>query len=138
MSAQEKSLEQLELEKEKREEQRRAEAKERRRQALLLEERYEAELGARGQDFEIVETIAGPIVIRRGESVLFKKFMAAYNGGKDPSIEDLHAYVTPCVEHPEREEFLKIVAKHPGIYRACANALADLHVGKERDTKGKY
>ncbi len=120
-----------------REDARAKEAEARELLSLQLEERYEAELGPRGSMFEIVATLEGPIVVRLGEAVLFKKFKAAYAGDKEPTLEDQHSYVYPCVVYPDKAKFLEIIERRPALLGVCANAAATLHLAKEVDARGK-
>lgn len=109
------------------------------RKELELADQYEDELGPRGQEFEIVNTTSdGPIVIRRGEMVLYKRFQAAMAGGKDPSPEDVHSFVWPCVAYPEKSAFNAIVDKRPHIGMRLANALLTLMGAKEVSDRGKF
>lgn len=102
-------------------------------EVLELEERLEKELGPRGVDFEIVETIEGPIAVKRGEAILHQRFQSSKVD--EASID---AYVRPCVVHPAKEKYLEIVGRRPGVAVRCASALATLFgVKADRDT-GKY
>lgn len=116
--------------KEKREEARDDAAGARELEALELEERFEKELGPRGSMFEIVETIDGPIVVKLGEAVLFKKFKASLGG--DPSLEEMHQFVWPCVVHPTVDKFNERTSLRPGLLVMCTDALVGLFAGKER------
>lgn len=109
------------------------------RKELELEDKYEDELGPRGQEFEIVNLAGhGPIVIRRGEMVLYKRFQAAMSNGKDPSPEDVYGFVWPCIAYPEKSAFDAIVDKRPHIAMRLANALLTLMGAKEVSDRGKF
>lgn len=109
------------------------------RKELELEDQFEEELGPRGEAFEIVNTPHdGPIAIRRGEPVLFKRFQASMPGDKDPTPEALHAFVSPCLIYPEKAVFNDIVGKRPQITMRMANALCTLMGAKESSDRGKF
>lgn len=141
MAPAEKSIDELlaekELAKEKREQGRLAQAKARRLQALELEEKYEAELGARGKYFDIVATIEGPIVVKLGEAGLFKTWQTKVATKAAPSLEDCHAFVIHNVLHPSKEQFNKITSDFPAVIVTCANALTALYQGNELTAQGK-
>lgn len=100
--------------------------------------KYEKELGPRGREFELVSTQEGPIVIRRGEFVLYKAFQESMVNRDQPSPEAVHSYVSPCVVFPSREAFNKIVDERPHYAVRCANALLLLHGAKEITDRGKF
>lgn len=134
-----KALADLMERKEKRAREREKEAAAFARKELELEDKFEEELGPRGQEFEIVNVVGyGPIVIRRGEMVLYKRFQATMAGGKDPSPEDIHAFVWPCIAYPEKSDFNAIVDKRPHIGMRMANALLALMGAKESSDRGKF
>jgi hypothetical protein len=124
-------------EKEKRDDAEIEAAKLREIQELELDEKYSRELGPRGVAFDILKTSKGPIAVRLGEAVLYKRFRAKYVGEKEPTLEDIQAFVQPCVLYPERDIFLDLIDKHAMLGSAIANLLADLYVAKEKDTRGK-
>jgi hypothetical protein len=107
---------------------------------IELENRLEDEgKGPRGIHFELVDGGAdGPIAVRLGEMILYKRFTATMKGDKEPSHEDLVAYVTPCVLHPDRQAFLALVDKKPVLAMRCANALTTLFGAKDEDARGKF
>lgn len=99
-----------------------------------LEERFERELnGERGRAFFILATTEGPVVVKRGESVIYKRFEAA----KDPNEKALLDLVTPCVVYPDKERFTEILGILKGLPLRLANPLLDLYRGKEVDEAGK-
>jgi hypothetical protein len=100
---------------------------------LELEEKLEKELGARGSFFEIVDTVEGPIALMLGAAVLHTRFQAS-----KVTDQDIHDYVFPCVVHPEKEKYLEIVGRRPGVALRCANALAILYGAKANADAGKY
>jgi len=102
-------------------------------EVLELEDKLVKELGPRGVEFEIVETVEGPIAVKRGEAVLHQRFQTSKVD--EAAIDE---YVRPCVVSPAKEKYLEIVNRRPGIAVRCASALASLYgVKSERDT-GKY
>lgn len=101
---------------------------------LELEAKLEEEYGTRGLEFEVFDTLAGPLAIRRGEAVYHTRFAAI----EDPTQADLHEYVAPCVVHPSKEKFLKMVDDHPVLYLRAANALATLYGAKSKADAGKF
>lgn len=107
---------------------------------LELENRLEDEgKGPRGVNFEIVDGGSeGPIAVRLGEMVLYKRFTSTMKGDKEPTHEDLAAYVTPCVIHPERGKFLAAIDRRPVLLMRCANALTTLFGAKDEDARGKF
>lgn len=102
-------------------------------EALDLESKLEGELGPRGEHFEIVETVEGPIAVKLGEGILHTRFQAS-----KVTDTDIHDYVFPCVVHPSKEKYLEIVGRRPGIALRCANALATLYGAKAQAEAGKY
>jgi hypothetical protein len=105
---------------------------------LELELRFENELGPRGEEFEIVSTTSGPVVVKRGEPVQYKRFQATMRGDKEPTPEDIYAYVSPCVVHPTKSEFDHLLNRRPHIAMRCANALISLQGFKEESDRGKF
>lgn len=103
---------------------------------LELEEKFEAELGPRGSAFEIVDATdqgEGFIVLKLGYGV-------AYHAFKNSKMKekDVHAFVLPCVVHPERAKFLELVERRHELPIRCANALVTLHGAKAEDAAGKF
>lgn len=106
---------------------------------LELEDQFEKEIGKRGVEFEIVVSDAdGPIVVRRVEEVLYKRFMKAVDSEKGATNEDYYAYVAPGIAHPAKDAFDKIVAARPHVSQRCANAMLTLHGAKQVKDSGKF
>lgn len=106
---------------------------------LELEDQYEGELGPRGEAFEIINLAHdGPVVVRRGEAVLFKRFQASMPGDKDPTPEAIYAFVKPCLVYPEVSVFNEIISKRPQYATRVCNALCVLMGAKEGADRGKY
>lgn len=118
-------------EKAKREAERVALADARELEILELEAKLEGELGPRGEAFEIVETVEGPIAIKLGEAVLYQRFQASKF-----TEADTNDFVFSCVVHPSQAKYQEIVGKRPGIAGRCALALGSLFgVRREADAK---
>jgi hypothetical protein len=101
-------------------------------QTAKLLEQFEAE-GERGVDFDLVETVAGPIVVKRPHPATFKKFR---DGGKYSSaaIED---FVRPCVAHPSKAELGPILERFPGVVDELADVAFALARGRSKRVAGK-
>lgn len=124
--------------KEKREQKREQEVNLRKLETLELEERFESELGGPIKKyFDILETSEGPVVLKLGEAVLFKTFKGKLASKSDASLEDMHAFVFPCVVHPSKDRFLEITGRFPGFLVLCMSALLALYQGGELSTQGK-
>jgi hypothetical protein len=102
-------------------------------EVLNLEEELEAKYGPRGQGFEIVDTVAGPIALRLGESILHQRFQSAKLD--DASVDE---YVRPCIVSPSLDKYTAIIGARPAIAYRCATALATLYGAKDADDTGKY
>lgn len=101
-------------------------------QTAKLLEQFEAE-GERGVDFDLVDTVAGPIVVKRPHPATFKKFR---DGGKYTSaaIED---FVRPCVAHPSKTELGPIIERFPGVVDELADVAFALARGRSKRVAGK-
>lgn len=119
--------------KEKLEKLRAEDAKKRAVEVLELELKFEGEIGPRGSQFEIVETVDGPIVVRLGEGILYERFTAS-----KVTPADVHDFVYPCVIHPAKEKYLEIVARRPDIASRVAHALMNLFGSRHKDDSGKF
>lgn len=103
--------------------------------AYELDEKLSAELGPRGVFYEIVMTVEGPVAVKLGDEVLYKQYMAT---AEKSSTEEQHKFVFPNVIHPDKESFLKLAQRRPGVLLRCANALATLYGLRREDEKGKF
>ena len=114
------------------------EALELRQLAILeLEDKLSTDLGKRGEDFEIVDGGPdGPIAVRLGESVLYKKWRAKVKTDKDTQ-EDFIAFVRPCVVYPSADKFDEIIGRRGLLLDKCAGVLAKLYGGWEDKSEGK-
>jgi hypothetical protein len=102
---------------------------------LELEAKYEKELGPRGVDFEIVDTVEGPIVVKLGEAVLHTRFQSKGDKYTDADVFD---YVDPCVVHPSKEKFREMIGRKPVFAVRCASALATLFGAKSDEDNSKF
>lgn len=132
MTTKTKTLAEARADKAKRDAEARAAAEARELEALEVEERLSA-TGRRGHEFEIVETVDGPIAVTLGEGILHSRFQES----KMTDV-DLHDYVFPNVVHPSKEAYLEIVGKRPAIALRCASALATLYGAKASAEVGKF
>lgn len=126
-------LEKAKREKAERDAQRRLLDQARELEALEFEGRYDKELGARGVAFEIVETAVGNFVVRRGDFVAYKRYLAI----QKPSDEDVFALVSPYVIHPDAEGFKTVARTHGGIVWLCARAMLDMYAAQRKEESGK-
>jgi len=102
---------------------------------LELEERFEKELGPMGEQFAIVDAThcgEGFVVVKLGESVLHKQFMAS-----KMEESDYHEFVFPTVVHPGKDQFTQMAARRPGLRAECAVALLSLYGVKLKGDAGK-
>lgn len=102
-------------------------------ETLELEAKLEDMFGPRGQAFELVETLEGPIAVKLGEGILHTRFQASKMD--DAAIDE---YVRPCVAHPTKEKYLEMVGRRPGLALRCASALATLYGAKDARDSGKF
>lgn len=93
--------------------------------------------GLPGKDFAVLDTTAGPIALKPGLTVYWKKYLAKVPDKGQPTHEDAYAYVAPCVIHPSRDDFDKILETRPAIVQQCANVLTDLYQGKDLSKRPK-
>ena len=100
---------------------------------LELEEQYTLAGGGRGVDFEIVATPGGPIVLKLGKSVLFKRLQAS-----KINFPDVFQFAIDQVDYPEREEATAIFDKYRGAVTRCSDALVALHRGEAQSAQGKF
>lgn len=111
---------------------------------LELEALLEDETGGvRGAAFEIVDAEdQGLVGMKPGPSVLWKRFQSTWTDkhgkARDPSTEDIQAFVIPCLAQTTREKFLQIVEDRGGVALRCANALSALYMAKGEDQAGKF
>lgn len=100
---------------------------------LDLEARLEKELGPRGEQFEIVDTVEGPIAVKLGEAILYTRF-----SGSKVTESDVHDFVFPCLVHPDPAKYLELVGRRPHLAVRCASALAALFGAKSDADTSKF
>lgn len=83
---------------------------------LQLEEKFTKELGARGEEFEIVPTIYGVFAFRKPDELTFRKAQLKIGDGKkeDRAIA-IHHLLASCLLHPSAVDFGRIMGERPGI-----------------------
>ena len=128
-------LEELRAAKAARDSQKKAEADARELACLELEEKFTKELGPRGTQFEIIDTPEGPIVVRLGEAVLFKRMR---DKPGEANSEDLQNFVSPCVVHPDKAAFSAMIEKRFGVLMRCSAALITLYSGAAAARAGEF
>lgn len=106
--------------------------KKRELELLELEEKFETEIGPRGREWDMVNTSECPVAFRLGDSVLHKQFV-----NSKLKESDVHDFVYPSVIHPDRDKFLEVASRRPGLLVVVANKLADLYAAKSEDDAGK-
>lgn len=103
---------------------------------LELEEKFEKELGPKGQAWALVDASdngEGFIVVKLGEEVLWKQYQAS-----KMTDADTYNFVFPSVMHPSRERYTEITTRRPFLANRTANALATLFGVKLRTEEGKF
>lgn len=105
---------------------------------LELEEKYESELGPVGRKFlilDLTELGEGFVVLKQGETVVYKR----YSEAKNKTDKEVEEYVLPCLVHPTTEKFLEIVnTRYPEVLYRCAHAVNRLFGKKSEDDMGKF
>lgn len=110
-----------------------AEAKRLREEVEDVEMKFDAEMGPRGREWDLIETQDGPIVVVLGSQVTFKKFSES----KKTQI-DVENFVRPLVKYPDAAKYMAIVEKRPAYAVRAANALCTLYGVKSEDEDGKF
>lgn len=103
---------------------------------LEIVDKYETEIGPRGQRFQVIDATAlgeGLIVLKLGEEVLWKRYTAS-----KMTDADTFDFVFPCVVHPAKELFAEIVSRRGAIAGRCAKALGELYGLKFKEEEGKF
>lgn len=96
-------------------------------------ERFEDELGPRGQRWATVSTRHGVVVVKRPHPATFKAFRDA-GKYKSKAVEDL---VRPCVAHPDPSGLTSLLNDYPAVLDKLADAVFELAEGRARDISGK-
>jgi len=102
---------------------------------MRLESRFTKELGARGVHFDIVDAThldEGFIVVGLGPSVLHKRFIASKG-----DEEDVAEFVEPNVKYPDKDKYLEIAHRRPGLVHQAAHKLLSLYGLKAKEVSGK-
>lgn len=93
----------------------------------------EAEHGPLGQKIADYETPMGVIIVKRPDSLIFKRFVDGGKSGQDAALQ----LVRPCVVHPSKQTFDVITDELPGVVGPLANLVATLAGVRVRETEGK-
>jgi hypothetical protein len=112
-----------------------AQADERELEGLELEAKYETELGARGVKWDMVSNALGNFVVKLGDTVAYKRFLAVDE--KERSEEDAARLVVPYVVHPDHKMFASIAGQHGGIYWQLALSMLQMYEAKGTKAAGK-
>ena len=104
---------------------------------LELESRFCAELGPRGQAWEMANEDntcgEGPICVKLGDPVAHKLWVSKQ--GSAP--EDQFAYVSPAVIYPEKARFNEIAVRRPQLLGRAVQALTNLYGFSQGVLQGK-
>lgn len=99
--------------------------------------KLEDELGPIGRAIGVVRTDLGAVVLRRADPVAYKKF-SDLMARENPKQHELAApMVMPCVKHPSRAEFDRMIEEQPHILIRCANVLTELAGFRAQEVAGK-
>ncbi len=112
---------------------------------LELEEKFSGELGRKGVDFDIIDTVEGPIVIKRVPMLVLKQWDDAMSalGKKNPDVHLLYKFTSAGIAHPTKEEYKTMLlgdgsrAGAPDIATNVALALRRIHGSKLLEDMGK-
>src|SRR5579884_4076233 len=75
----------------------------------------EAKHGKRGVHFEVIETTAGPVAVKLGDAIVYRKFLDALNSDSGLDFADMQDFILPNLAHPSRDEYINMCTKHAGI-----------------------
>lgn len=90
---------------------------------LELEESGEADGKQIGVDFDVVTTMVGNFVVKKPDFLTAKKF-----ADKDKkSVEDVVAFVLPCITFPDRAALGTTFQEHGGISHRLAISLMRMY-----------
>lgn len=99
--------------------------------------RLEDELGPIDRAIAVVRTELGAVVLKRADPPAYKKFTDLMSR-ENPKQHELSAsFVFPCVKHPSRPDFEKMLEEQPHVLIRCANALSELAGVRAKETAGK-
>lgn len=112
-------------------------------EALAAEERAATEAeavadaveahGAIGEKIAIVSTSMGPVILKRSNPVLFKKFMDA---GKT-TMDAYDKLVRPCIVYPDIKTYDRIAEELPAVTVECADKVSELAGFRAKERSGK-
>jgi len=91
--------------------------------------------GEEGVDFTICDLTrigCGFVIVKRGASVLVRKFKSKFKGDAVPTEADTQSLVKACLLHPTADDFNRIVDGHDFVAAKIANVICEMHgVGLE-------
>ena len=96
-------------------------------------EAAEAEHGPIGKKLRAIETSGGVIIVKRPHPATYKRF-------RDKGEANTAAFdklVRPCVVHPDKSTFDRILDEEPAALDRCANAIVELAGFRAREVSGK-
>lgn len=99
---------------------------------LDLEEKFSAEYGERGKDFEIIDTIEGVIAIKRVDAIVVKQWddgVAKLKPGASISDDMMLRFTMPAIIYPDAQTYRKWVIgdeRRPGATGVCADVCTTL------------
>lgn len=117
-----------------------AEREKRTIEILEIEEEQEAAGHRRGIDYEIVNDPISPIVLQRGDSLLFEASLKALlkaKAGEEMSVVENLKFVLPQIVSPDEQTARKIFDVRAGTLLRCVVALKMLHGEGASDDLGK-
>lgn len=91
--------------------------------------------GKLGQSFQVVDLTAtgdGFVALKIGPDVLF----ATYKESK-MTVADLDAFIVPCLAHPSKDAYHRIIGERPAYADLCGFKLSELYGFRLQDFQGK-
>lgn len=107
---------------------------------LEIEEERAAAGQRRGVDYQIVNDPSAPIVLQRGDSLLFEQSLKALlkaKPGEEMSVVENLKFVIPQIVSPDEATARKIFDTRAGTLLRCVVALKQLHGEGASDDLGK-
>lgn len=96
-------------------------------------DRFEEELGERGERWEGVDTPAGIVIVKRPHPATYKRFR---DRGKYNS-QSLDELVRPCLAHPDKSEVASILNEYPAVLDHLADAVVELAGARNKEVSEK-